>query len=223
MITRQLPVHIAVAGLLFCAVSSFAAEPGYITDRISTPLRVNPVNDAKTVGEQLISGTPVDILQRSPDGKWARVRFQQVEGWLPANLLQSGQTARDQFAELQARYDALAREQKGEGGQMKDLQAEVQALRAQLAQMTADRDTALKQLGDLKFDSAEPQKLATSNQQLGARTTQLGIDNERMSNEIHRLEEDHSSSFLLYGGLIVFGGVVIGWLLGRQPGRRSGW
>lgn len=227
MPSRQLivrcSVRVASLGFLLAAAGSPAAEPGYITDRISTPLRVNPVTDAQTVGEPLSSGMPVEILQRSPDGKWARVRFQQMEGWLPGNLLQSTQAARDQLAELQARYDALAREQKGEDGQMKDLQAEVQALRAQLSQAKADRDTALRQLGDLKFDSAEPQQLAASNRQLGERASQLDIDNERMSNEIRRLEDDHSSSFLLYGGLIVFGGVVIGWLLGRQPGRRSGW
>jgi len=219
------PIVIACASALLALATgnAAAAEPGYITDRVSVTLRTNPVNDAKTVGEPLTSGHPVDVLQRSPDGKWARVRFQQVEGWIPGNMVQREQAARDRLAELQARFDALDREQKTGGTRLVDLEAEVQALRASLAQAQSERDTALRQLGDLKLAAAGPQQLAATNQELNARAVELDVDNERLKAEVERLAEEESSDFLLYGGLIVFGGVFIGWLLGRQPGRRSGW
>lgn len=210
-----------VAALVaFTTEPAQAAEPGYITDRVTVTLRVSPVNDAKVVGEPLVSGNPVEVLQRSPDGKWARVRFQQIDGWMPATLLQREQAARDRLAELQARFDALDHDQKSGGTRQQDLEAEVQALRAQLTQAQAERDTALKQLGDLKLGAAGPQQLAASNQQLSAHSVELDVDNERLKAEVARLEQEEKSDFLFYGGLIVFGGVVIGWLLGRQPGRR---
>lgn len=222
-------VRLLPALRLACALSVFATLPAhaeiqYISDSQSITLRSNPVNDAKAVGNPLVSGNPVEVLQRSPDGRWARVRFQQVEGWLPAGYLQREQAARDRLLELQARYDALDREQRTGGGRLKEVEAEVQSLRAALQQAQAERDTALAQLGDLKLVAAGPEKLAASNQALNSRATQLAVDNERLQAEVLRLTQDEKSDFFLYGGLVVFGGIVIGWLMARQTGRRSsGW
>lgn len=199
------------------------AEIQYITDQVSATLRANPVSDGKQVGNPLVSGNPVELLQRSPDGKWARVRFQQSEGWLPANLLQKEQSAHDRLLELQARYDAMAREQKTGGSRLGELEADVQALRAALQQAQAERDTALAQLGDLKLTAAGPQKLAATNNALNVRATTLAIENEKLQTEVERLTNSREASFLFYGGLVVFGGMAIGWLMARQSGRRSGW
>jgi len=215
----------ACAALMLLVATGFArAEIQYITDQVATPLRANPVGDGKIVGKPLVTGNPVEVLQRSPDGKWARVRFQQVEGWLPANYLQKDQAAQDRLLELQARFDAMSREQKTGGSRVGDLEAEVQSLRASLEQVQNERDTALAQLGDLKMSAAGPQKLAATNQSLSIHATKLAIDNERLKTEVERLTASESAHFLFYGGLIVFGGVVIGWLMARQQGgRRSGW
>lgn len=199
------------------------AEIQYITDQVSATLRANPVSDGKQVGNPLVSGNPVELLQRSPDGKWARVRFQQSEGWLPATLLQKEQSAHDRLLELQARYDAMAREQKTGGSRLGELEADVQALRAALQQAQAERDTALAQLGDLKLTAAGPQKLAATNNALNVRATTLAIENEKLQTEVERLNNSREASFLFYGGLVVFGGMAIGWLMARQSGRRSGW
>jgi SH3 domain protein len=221
---RSLPRAALLAALVVVAMPA-NAEIQYITDSLSVPLRASPVGDAKIVGNPLTSGNPVELLQRSPDGKWARVRFQQIEGWLPANFVQKEQAARDKLLELQARFEALDREQQTGGGQLKDLEAEVQSLRASLQQAQAERDTALQQLGDLKLTAAGPQKLAASNQALNTRAAQLAIDNERLKAEADRLAHDQKSSFFFYGGLVVFGGMFVGWLMARQSsGRRSsGW
>lgn len=214
---------------LFAALIAIAApalaEIQYVTDSLTVQLRASPVNDAKAVGNPLTSGNPVEVLQRSPDGKWARVRFQQVEGWLPASYVQKDQAARDKLLELQARFEQLDREQKTGGGQLKDFEAEVQSLRASLQQAQAERDIALQQLGDLKLTAAGPQKLAASNQALNTRATELAIDNERLRAEADRLAHDQKASFFFYGGLVVFGGMLVGWLMARQStGRRSsGW
>lgn len=215
----------ASAALCLLLTAGAHADVAYISDSLSVTLRASPVNDAKVVGNPLVSGNPVDVLQRSPDGKWARVRFQQVEGWMPASLLQKEQAARDRLAELQARFDALDREQRTGGTQVKDLQAEVQSLRAALTQAQTERDTALRQLGDLKINATGPEQLAASNLALNARSVELGVDNERLKAEIERLAHSERSSFLFYGGLIVFGGLLVGWLTGRQSGgrRSSGW
>lgn len=219
---------VRLGAALFLVTATLAmparAEVQYITDQVSITLRANPVNDGKQVGNPLVSGNPVEVLQRSPDGKWARVRFQQVEGWLPANLVQKEQSAHDRLLELQARFDALSREQKTGGSRLGELEAEVQSLRASLQQAQAERDTALAQLGDLKLSAAGPQKLAASNNALNIRATTLAIDNERLTAEVERLQQSEEASFLFYGGLIVFGGMGIGWLMARQSGgRRQGW
>jgi SH3 domain protein len=214
--------HLAACVLLLVAAGA-RAEIQYITDQVSATLRANPVNDGKQVGNPLVSGNPVELLQRSPDGKWARVRFQQVEGWLPASLLQKEQSAHDRLLELQARFDAMSREQKTGGSRLGELEAEVQTLRAALQQAQAERDTALAQLGDLKLTAAGPQKLAASNNELQVRATTLAIDNERLQTEVERLNNSREATFLFYGGLVVFGGMAIGWLIARQSGRRQGW
>lgn len=224
LVFDRIALHMATVLLAAVLATPAHAEIQYITDQVSATLRANPVSDGKQVGNPLVSGNPVEVLQRSPDGKWARVRFQQVEGWLPAPLLQKEQSAHDRLLELQARYDALTREQKTGGSRLGELEAEVQSLRASLQQAQAERDTALAQLGDLKLSAAGPQKLAASNNALNVRATTLAIDNERLKTEVERLEQSEEASFLFYGGLIVFGGMGLGWLMARQSGgRRSGW
>lgn len=214
---------ITLLAALLCG-SALHAENQYITDTITVSLRSNPVNDAKVIGSPLTSGHPVELLQRSPDGKWARVRFQQLEGWLPANYLQKEQAARDRLLELQARFQALSRGQKTGDTKSQDIAVEMQALRASLQQVQRERDTALQQLGELKLTAAGPGKIAASNLALTEKATQLSIDNERLAAETTRLRDEERSDFFFYGGLIVFGGIFIGWLMARQSGRRSsGW
>ncbi|MFP5384195.1 MAG: TIGR04211 family SH3 domain-containing protein [Gammaproteobacteria bacterium] len=217
------PARLLLPALLLIAGTA-AAETQYITDQLSVTLRANPVGDAKAVGSPLVSGNPVDVLQRSPDGKWVRVRFQQVEGWLPANQLQATQGARDRLQELQSRFDAASREQGGAREQLQAAEADRQALRATLAQVQGERDAALQQLGDLKIGAAGPQQISAANQALNQRITELKIDNEKLAAEAARLADDQRADFLLYGALIVFGGMLAGWLTARQSGRRSsGW
>ncbi len=222
-ITSIFPWSITLFAMLCCSTMAHA-ENQYITDTVTISLRSNPVNDAKIIGSPLTSGHPVELLQRSPDGKWARVRFQQLEGWLPATYLQKEQAARDRLLELQARFDALSRGQKTGDTKGQDSAVEMQALRASLQQVQRERDTALQQLGELKLTAAGPEKIAASNFTLTEKATQLSIDNERLTAEVARLRDEDRSDFFFYGGLIVFGGIFIGWLMARQSGRRSpGW
>lgn len=209
---------------LFLVAGAAAAETQYITDQLSVTLRASPVGDAKAVGSPLVSGNPVDVLQHSPDGKWVRVRFQQVEGWLPANQLQATQGARDRLQELQGRLDATSRELRSTQEQLQAAKADVQATNTALVLARTERDAALQQLGDLRIGAAGPQQISAANQSLNARVTELKIDNEKLAAEASRLADDQRADFLLYGALIVFGGMLAGWLTARQSGRRSsGW
>lgn len=213
--------HCALGLLLALATGAAHAEIQYISDTLTVSLRSNPVNDAKTVGNPLTSGNPVELVQRSPDGKWARVRFQQYEGWLPASYLQKEQSAHDRLLELQARHDAMLHEQESGSARLQGSEAEIQTLRAAVAQLQSERDSALQQLGDLKMNAAGPERLASSNRALEEKTRQVAIDNERLKSEVDRLQHDQRTDFFFYGGLVVFGGVLVGWLMARQGRRRS--
>lgn len=213
---RLLPLLLLLAGFAH-------AETQYISDSLTTTLRANPVGDAKVVGNPLSAGNPVELLQRSPDGRWARVRFQQYEGWLPATQLQREPGARDRLQEMQARVDAMTREHRAAIEQAQKLEADSQDLRAALARAQEDRDNALRQFGDLKIDSAGPQQLARRNNQLQQEVTALTVDNERLQAEVDRLGADQRTRFFFYGGLLVLLALFMGWLLARQSGRRAGW
>lgn len=215
-----------LAGLCAATAASIApaAETQYITDSLTVTLRASPVNDAKVVGTPLVSGNPVDVLQRSPDGKWARVRFQQHEGWLPATMLQREQAAHDRLQELQARFDAMDREQKTGGARSEEMTAELQSLRAALTQAQDERNTALQQLAELKIGAAGPQQISANNRTLAGQVAELKIEKEKLAAEVARLADDQRADFLFYGALVVFGGMLVGWLMARQSGRRSsGW
>lgn len=224
MKVRTLPPMAIAILFLLAGGEARAADTQYITDMLTVTLKANPVNDAKPVGNPLVSGNPVEVLQRSPDGRWARVRFQQVEGWMPASYLQATQGARDRLQELQARFDARDAEHGTQSRKLAALEAEAQALRAELLKANTARDTALGQLGELKLGAAGPEQISRTNLSLGAQVTALKIDNEKLVAEVSRLTADSSADQMFFGGLIVFGGIAIGWLMARQPGRRSsGW
>lgn len=215
----------ALAALALFAVSlPAAAETFYVTDVLTTPLRSSPVNDAKTVGTGLQSGNAVDVVQRSPDGKWARVRTPQGEGWVQAHLLQKEPGARGLLEELQSRHDALAREHRAAQERLTVLEADKQALVASIGQAHQERDTALQQLAELRIGAAGPQQISDNNRALATELGVLKVEREKLAAEVARLADDQRADFLLYGGLVVFGGLVAGWLMARQAGRRSsGW
>lgn len=217
---RLLP---AVLLPLLLAAAPAQAEIQYITDSLSVQLRNTPASDGKLLPVPVRSGNPVEVLQRSPDDKWARVRFQQTEGWLAASYLQKEQSAHDRLLELQGRHDALVREHDTAAARLKELDVELQTLRAGQAQLQEERDTALRQLGELKLNAAGPTQLAASNRSLGEKATLLAIENEKLQVEVDRLRHERSADFLLYGVLGALACVVAGWVMARSGRRSSGW
>ena len=209
--------------LLALAPAAALAETQYVSDALTVTLRNNPVSDGKPVGTPLAAGNPVDVLQRSPDGRWARVRFQQYEGWLPTAQLQRDPGARDRLQDLQGRLDAMTREHESAIARARQLESDNEALKAQLAQTQAERDAALREFGDLKINAANPQQLAARSNSLQAQVAQLTIDNERLQAEITRQDADRSTRFFLYGGLLVLLALFMGWLLARPARRAGGW
>lgn len=198
------------------------AETLYVSEALATPLRASSAGDARQVA-LVPAGTAAEVLQRSPDGKWVRVRIGGQEGWLPAADLQSQPAARERLSELQVRNDTLQREKQLLETRLRDLEFEAQTLRTSNTQLVQERDSALAQLGDLRLVAAPGEQTVSTQRALTEQAQSLAIEKERLQAEVERLRADRESTFFFYGALVVFVALLVGWVIARQAGQRRKW
>lgn len=211
----------ATAALLLAATQA-GAETLYVSEALATPLRASAAGDGRQLA-QVPAGTAAEVLQRSPDGKWVRVRIGGQEGWLPAADLQAQPAARERMSELQVRNDTLQREKQVLETRVRDLEFEAQTLRTSNTQLALERDSALAQLGDLRLVAAPGEQTVTTQRALTEQVQTLAIDRERLQAEVERLRADRESTFFFYGALVVFVALFVGWIIAGQAGQRRKW
>jgi hypothetical protein len=125
------------------------AETGYVSDRLSAPLRWAQ-GEAAPLVKQLEAGTPVEVLERA--GAFVRVKDKQgAEGWLEARQVSGEAPARAQLARANDELKQLR-------GQVAAADAELKKARAALAEESAKA----KSLEAKAAASVEPPVVAAS-------------------------------------------------------------
>ena len=207
--------------------SVWAQDTGYISDSLLVPVRSGAGNEYRIVHRGIPSGTTLTVHARSEDGEWAEIETRGgTRGWIPIQYLLTEPPAallladreleltqirneRDKLRSTLANSESAASEA---GGEIAELQAELDATKSALAELTRVSGAAIE--------------LDTQNRQLTTDLESQRSQAELLRLENVRLQERIDNAQLLDGAFAVLLGVIIAIVSPRLwPKRRrnDGW
>ena len=188
-----------------------AEEMRYVSDMLYVQLRAGPSTEFRSL-RVLPSGEHLVFI--AEENGFTHVRTtDNTEGWISSQYLTD---------------EPIASER------LRDALDEIETLKAQLAQSEND-DTTVEPAAEMSAEDIENQRLdniiqdspllSSTNRELGIRNQQLELKIETLEAENEQLRKDKRNIYLLYGGGLVFVGIIAGLILPNLRGKRSnsGW
>jgi SH3 domain protein len=222
----QRAVRALAVGLLLAAFASAPAPAdaatAYLSDELTVPLRTGASAQHRIL-RVLPAGVRVEVRERDAASGFALVTLQDgTEGWLPLQYLKDQPIARD-------RLEAANREVERLNQTVADLRGRLetaQGVRAEVEGTTltlSDDVLRLEQeLSEVRRASASAIETAAANQRLTELNARLRDELNLLVEERDRLVASSQQRWLLIGGGLVLGGLVLGMILKTRP-RRSAW
>lgn len=213
-----------IAGLLVSG-QVYSEQTVYIRDMLYVPLRSGQGNQFRIVHKGLVSGTPLRVIEVSPDENYTKVLTPKgIEGWIQTQYLSKEPSARNQLklakisiAKLQSDNDSLSKQLSSLHSKDKSMTKEFNSTVNQNEQLEAE----LKQIKEVSSNAirldSENQRLLNENQVLKNELDVLSADNQRLN------DMKESESFM-NGALAVLIGVMITLIVPRLwPKKNSDW
>ena len=193
-------------------------DVNYISDELSVPLRSGASNAHRILHRGLPSGTQLTILAIDEEAGFTRIRTAGgLEGWVTSQYLTVEPIARDKLATSEKRLKNLKAEIDKEREAHTSLQAEHKEAVATNKTLNAKVEDLTKELAELKLISADPVKEHARNVELTQQNTLLVGQVEELSSKTRQLEENVQLQWLLYGGVLVLIGLILGVVLKARP------
>ena len=204
--------------LIVLASSARAESFVYITDQVDIPIR-----SEKSLGNTIIrllpSGTKLSVLQITKDG-WTEVKYQDTIGWISSRYLSNNISAREELKKansiinesqlLITKYEA---ELDGQNKQLLILNNENKELVIRSSKSEAEK-THIEQIYQ------DALKLEHENEKLMQEQLQLKTEFQLAQNN-SQIEQDTSQrNWFIVGALVLFFGMVIGFILPKMLNRR---
>ena len=220
---RKFSVIIPLAlGLCLIGEASWASK-AYVTDSLKISIRTGPSIENKIIN-YLGSGQPVDVLE-SQEG-WSHVRVLEhklgdLEGWILSRYLIT-----------RLPWEFQAKSLKEENTNIKEKLARIEkefgetARREQILIKETKEDTeALEKLRSeyetLKRESADYLKLKDTHEKTRSALESNQKSNKELTQENETLRTSQQNRWFATGALVLFCGLIIGILVGRQKRRKS--
>ena len=204
--------------LIVLASSARAESFVYITDQVDIPIR-----SEKSLGNTIIrllpSGTKLSVLQITEDG-WTEVKYQDTIGWISSRYLSNNISAREELKKansiinesqlLITKYEA---ELDGQNKQLLILNNENKELVIRSSKSEAEK-------AHIEQVYQDALKLEHENEKLMQEQLQLKTEFQLAQNN-SQIEQDTSQrNWFIVGALVLFFGMVIGFILPKMLNRR---
>lgn len=219
---RTLLPSVVLLLTLAAAGAPAAAETAYVSDELVINFRSLPSTNGR-IAKMLSAGTPLEVLERQPEGEWVRVRTRDGdEGWVLQQYLTDVPVAADRLEAANREVERLTRT-------VTDLQerlANVESARSEAEQSTSSLTGQVSQLeqelAEIKRVSAGALETAEENQRLNELNARLREELDQLVDERDELTANSQQRWMMIGGGLVLGGLILGMLIKSRP-RRSAW
>lgn len=210
-----------LAGLLLAG--SLQASTRYIDDTLYAPVRSGESTQYRIIHRGLRSGTQVEVLNDNAETGYSRIRFDNDrEGFIETRYLSTTPVAADRLASsnanLEQAREALA-SVRAEKQTLEDTVAELESRNTSLSEELAEVSSELERISSISSDAL---RLDTRNTELREENQALKNEAELLATENQRLDDRRESNFMLIGGGLVLGGILITILFPLlKPARKS--
>ena len=219
MIRRTVPLLL----LLAVAAPVWAEITHWVRDRIVISVRSAPGTDSQVI-RTISSGAGMQLLERSSDGAYARVKLSNgVEGWVATRYLVDKPIAAMRLAEMEKEWRGFKEDNeqlRRELEELRELSGDLEAvrrLRAENVRLTAEVER-------FREINAEPLALAAENEQLRKRNLAIDKELQLVRQELQVAKDRSDRDWFLLGAGVLFAGILAGALLPRlRSRRRSSW
>ncbi|TVP52789.1 MAG: TIGR04211 family SH3 domain-containing protein [Halomonadaceae bacterium] len=202
---------------------SLQASTRYIDDTLYAPVRTGESNQYRIIHSGLRSGTRVEVLSDNEESGYSRIRFgDDREGFIETRYLRSSPIAADRLATSNANLEQAQQNLRSLRSEKSDLEEAVAALESRNSLLEEELATVSSELERISSISEDALRLDTRNTELREENQSLKNEAELLATENQRLRDRRESSFMLIGGGLVIGGILITILFPLlKPARKS--
>ncbi len=204
--------------LLFTSTISSAQSFVYITDQVDIPMR-----SEKTFGDNIVrslsSGSKLAILQATEDG-WTQVKFENSTGWIISRYLSNNPPARAQLEKLRQSYNANKLLITKLSERKDALESEVKALKEKNTKLSIQTSKSKSEKEHIEQVYKDALKLEHINEKMTTENLQLKAEIQLLKNNNTATEESSSRNWFITGSLVLFFGILIGFIFPNFVNRR---
>ncbi|WP_419813431.1 TIGR04211 family SH3 domain-containing protein [Bacterioplanoides sp.] len=207
----------------FSANTYAAVEKRYVADSLWLQLRSGPSSEFRIL-KALKSGEHLIFIEEDAEKGYTRVKTDKgLEGWVLTRFLVNEPIAKEKLILANREMEKLKAELETTKTQKAELEAQVEGLKGDRSGLSRSQDKLEKELDRIKTISSNALALDEKSKKLTKRNQELEIQVEALTAENAQLRDDRQQTYLIYGGGLVIGGIVLGLLLPSiRGGKRNG-
>jgi SH3 domain protein len=199
-------------GLIMVTTMVSAESFVYITDQVEIPIRSESTTQGNNLIRTLPSGTKLSILQAT-EGGWTQVQYEDTVGWIISRYLSNSPPARLELEKLNQENTANKLIVSKLQGEKEQLESELLILKDDNARLTIQSSKSKAEKEHVEQIYQDALKLEHMNEKLMQESLQLKTELQ-LANNNSQIEQDTSSrNWFIVGGLVLFFGMVIGFIL----------
>lgn len=209
--------------LLSATSLSAVAETLYVTDKLWVQLRAGPSIEYKIL-RNLVSGDALTVLD-APElttDTYTKVQTANgLEGYVLTQYLQKEASAKNQLTVANNEISKLKGELETLRQERNELKSSSNKLTAESASLSKSNEQLEQELEQIKTISASAIELNSKYQQLLKDSHNLEVQVQTLTTENSQLHDTRQQTYILYGGGLVFIGILAGLILPSLRGKRN--
>ncbi|MCS5592895.1 MAG: TIGR04211 family SH3 domain-containing protein [Gammaproteobacteria bacterium] len=206
-------------GLIMVTTMVSAESFVYITDQVEIPIRSESTTQGNNLIRTLPSGTKLSILQATEDG-WTQVQYEDTTGWIISRYLSNSPPARQELEKISIENSTNKLMVSKLQGEKEQLENELLSLKDDNSKLAIQSSKAKAEKEHIEQIYQDALKLEHENEKLMQESLQLKTELQ-LANNNSQIEQDTSSrNWFIVGALVLFFGMMIGFILPNLMKRK---
>lgn len=220
----MLKLIIISVALAILSTTVGAEEKRYVSDELKINVRTGESAQHKII-RLLTSGSEVTVLNANPETGYSHIRLSNgSEGYVLTRFLMNNPSARNQLSAIKKRLTTLEQSNQELKTQLSSATDTSQSVQSQLSDTTRNNRSLTTELERIKRISANALTLDRDNKELRERMVKLETQILTLQQENTSIKEKETKEWLLTGGGLIIGGIILGVVLPRiRFNKRSDW
>ncbi|KZN15229.1 peptide-binding protein [Marinomonas sp. TW1] len=216
--TKMHLISLLVGSVLSASASAVTV---YVSDIQFVAIREGQDNSTRAVERGIKSGTPLEVLEQS--NGYSKVRTPTgAEGWVADYYLSDDMVTRDQLEELQRRLTTAIQRRNNINNELKESQAEAQALLNTQTELQQENQALKAQLEDVQSIAEKAEIIVSQNDTVTYQIESLKQQASIAEQASQQLQNSHQQKWFMIGAATLFGGLLLGTLLPLLRRKKAG-